>query len=125
MTDPLLPQAPAGEPLDVLVLINALRTGEQIIIHGILADRHLHRDQVLHAITTAGLTPDRVRREWTGWLADRGAGAKRQGVLRAARLLDVTESTATDAWELGRRKPDQPTPPAPQPSTLDTPVREL
>lgn len=92
-----------GEPVDVLVLINALRAGEQIVIHGVLADRRLTRDQVLRAITAAGLDPGRVRREWTGWLADRGAGLVRQGVLRAARLLDVAESTALDAWELGRR----------------------
>ena len=100
----LLAQPPAGEQLDVLVLINALRAGEQIVVHGVLADRHLTREQVLRAIAAAGLDLDRVRREWTGWLADRGTGVKRQGVLRAARLLHVTESTALDAWELGHRR---------------------
>lgn len=100
----LLAQPRTGEQLDVLVLINALRAGEQIVIHGVLADRHLDREQVLRAIAAAGLDLDRVRREWTGWLADRGTGVKRQGVLRAARLLDVTESTATDAWNLSHRR---------------------
>jgi len=99
----LLAQPPAGEQLDVLVLITALRAGEQIVIHGVLADRHLDRDQVLRAVAAAGLDLDRVRREWTGWLADRGTGVKRQGVLRAARLLDVSESTAIDAWKLSHR----------------------
>ncbi|GLZ78468.1 hypothetical protein Afil01_32750 [Actinorhabdospora filicis] len=105
LTDGLGPlaQPPAGEPLDVLVLTTALRSGEQIVIHGVLADRHLDRDQVLRAATAAGLDLDRVRREWTGWLADRGAGVKRQGVLRAARLLGVAESTAMDAWQLSQR----------------------
>lgn len=100
----LLPRPSTGEQLDVLVLVNALRAGEQIVIHGVLADRHLSREQVLRAATAAGLDLDRVRREWTGWLADRGAGVKRQGVLRAARLLDVAESTALDAWDLGRSR---------------------
>lgn len=102
LTDALGPlaQPRGGEQLDVLVLINALRAGEQIVIHGVLADRHLTRDQVVRAVTAAGLDLDRVRREWTGWLADRGAGVRRQGVLRAARLLGVAESTAIDAWQL-------------------------
>lgn len=103
-TPGLLPRAPEGEQLDVSVLTTALRAGEQIVIHGILADRHLSREQVLRAVAAAGLDADRVRREWTGWLADRGAGIKRQGVLRAAHLLDVTESTAIDAWKLGNHR---------------------